>query len=168
MTTRLFQAWAILPMQAFCCAVCLHAVWVAKPGKVWVKSTAGRTHHMPCHLNPNYLNIRKVKTSIRALFLLLFLNQDIILSSSLTLIAADINISLRTPFWSKTWYRFGPIRCKACPRNTHFSPVLREEIWTRQMMNVTQLFRPKMGRKQFFIVPWWLLDTKNRHQAWKK
>lgn len=97
-TTRLFRVWFILLMRTCCPTICLRAGWVAKTGKGRVKSTVGRPSHMSCHPNPNYLNVLKFKTSIRALFFLLFLNHDIILSSSLTLIAVDISISFGTPF----------------------------------------------------------------------
>lgn len=55
LTTRLFQAQVFLLLKTCCGAVCLHAVWVAETGKVWVKPTAGRLrrlNHMPCHLKP--------------------------------------------------------------------------------------------------------------------
>lgn len=56
-------------------------------GKVWVKYPGGRPIRMLCHRTPSYLDILKVKTWIHPFFLLLPLNRDIILSSSLTLIA---------------------------------------------------------------------------------
>lgn len=137
-------------MQTCYCAVCLHAVWVAKTGKVWVKSPTGDPTVVPGHLTPNYLNILEVKTAISALFFLLLLNHDIILSSSLTLIEIYIHRSLRTPFSSKSWYSLGLLGVKHVPTTPTLAAVPPQEIWTRQAVNVTQLFWPKMGWRQFF------------------